>query len=574
MKKIKLNHVAAILLAGALLSGCAGMSKMKKDASDIDYNVTPEILETHAAKVDVEVSVRIPANYFNKNVTLVATPVLKYDGGEKAFAPQTLQGEKVQGNATVVPYATGKTITYKGTIDYDKAMRISDLEVRITAQKGEKSLDFDPVKIAQGVKATATLVQNKPANIIGKDAFQRIIAETKEADLHYLINSANVRWSEMRSEDIKALSEYFKTVEGNAKKEYKGIEVSAYASPDGKQDFNEKLAGKREVTSSKYVKKSMKKAKLADYASEEFFKSNITPEDWDGFKKLMQASNIRDKELILRVLSMYSDPEVREKEIKNISAAFSEVKEEILPKLRRAKFLVKVDNIGKSDEEIKDFAKNNPAELNVEEMLYAATLTKVASEKLAIYETAKKQFASDWRAHNDAGMILFGMGKIDEAKANFDKADQLSANNAVVKNNLGAVELVKGDVADAEVLFGAATGAGNEVNYNLGIVAIKKAQYDLATQQFGECHAVNSALANILAGKYTVALDKLNKNTSDDAMVDYLKAIVGARTNNETLIFSNLKSATAKDASLKAFAKTDLEFYTVFENAEFKAIVE
>lgn len=574
MKKIKLNHVAAMLLAGALLSGCAGMSKMKKNASDIDYNVTPEVLEAHAQKVDVEVSVRIPANYFNKNVTLVATPVLKYDGGEKAFAPKTLQGEKVQGNAMVIPYETGKTITYKGSIDYDKAMRISELEVRMTASKGEKSLDFDPVKIADGVKATATLVQNKPANIIGKDAFQRIIAETKEADLHYLINSSNVRWSEMRSEDIKALSAYFKTVEADAKKEYKGIEVSAYASPDGAEDFNEKLAGKREVSSSKYVKKSMKKAKLSDYANEDFFKSKVTPEDWDGFKKLMQASNIRDKELILRVLSMYTDPEVREKEIKNISAAFSEVKKEILPKLRRAKFIVNVDNIGKTDEQIKDLAKNNPAELNVEELLYAATLTEVASEKLAIYETAKKQFASDWRSHNDAGMILFGMGKIDEAKANFDKADQLSANNSVVKNNLGAVELVKGNVAEAEVLFGAATGAGKEVNYNLGIVAIMKAQYDLAVQQFGDCYAVNSALANILAGKYTIALEKLNKNTSDDAMVDYLKAIVGARTNNNNLIFSNLKSATAKDASLKAFAKSDLEFYTVFENAEFKAIVE
>ena len=242
--------------------------------------------------------------------------------------------------------------------------------------------------------------------------------------------------------------------------------------------------------------------------------------------------------------------------------------------MRRAKFLVNVDNIGKSDEEIKGLAKTNPTELNVEEMLYAATLTKVASEKLAIYTTAKKQFASDWRAHNDAGMILFGMNKIDEAKANFDKADQLSANNPIVKNNLGAVELVNGNVADAEVLFGAATGAGNEVNYNLGIVAIMKAQYNLATTQFGECYAVNSALANILAGKYTIALEKLNKNTSDDAMVDYLKAIIGARTSNENLIFSNLKSATAKDASLKAFAKSDLEFYKVFENDEFKAIVE
>lgn len=574
MKKINFSHVAAILLASTLLSGCAGMSKMKKNASNIDYSVSPEILEAHAEKVDVNINLKIPAGYFNKNVTLIATPVLKYDGGEIAFASQTLQGENVLGNETVIPYKTGKTINYKGSIDYDKAMRISNLEVRIAAKKGDKTLNFDPIKIAQGVRATATLVQNKPVNIFGEDGFQRITTETKDADLHYLINSSDVRLSEMKKDDIKALSDYFKAIESDVKKEYKGIEVSAYASPDGEEDFNEKLASKREESSSKHMKKTMKKAKLSNYTSDEFFKSNITPEDWDGFKKLMEASNIRDKELILRVLSMYSDPEVREKEIKNIASAFSEVKTEILPKLRRAKFSVKVDNIGKSDEEIKTLSKNNPTKLNVTELLYSATLTSVASEQLAIYETAKKQFPTEWRAYNNAGLVLFNMNKIDEAKTNFNRADQLSANNPVVKNNLGAIELAKGNIAEAEVLFGAAAGAGKEVNYNLGIIAIKNAKYDLATQQFGECFSANSALANILAGKYSVALDKLNKNTSNDAIVDYLKAIVGARTNNNSLIFSNLKSAIAKDASLKALAKTDVEFYTVFEHSEFKSIVK
>jgi len=574
MKRSKVISLASLALAGIVLSSCAGLNKMKKEASNIKYQVTPEVLEAHADMVDVKVTVNIPAKYFNKNVVVVATPVLKYEGGEKAFPSKTLQGEKVQGNNTVVPFETGKTITYTGKIPYEQAMRISDLEVRMVGSKGEKSVDFDPYKIADGVIATATMVQNTPRNIVGKDAFQRIIPETQEADLHYLINSSQVRWSEMKAEDVKALKAYLDAVKADENKEYKGVEVSAYASPDGKQDWNEKLAGKREVSSSKYIKKEMKKGKMAEYAAEDFFKSKVTPEDWEGFQKLMKASNIQDKELILRVLSMYSDPEVREKEIRNISAAFDDVKKEVLPKLRRSKFTVNVDLIGKTDAQLKDLAMNNPAELNVEELLFSATLVDSADDKLKIYEAAKKQFSSDWRGFNDAGMILFGMNKVADAKSNFEKADKLSANNAVVKNNLGAVELVNGNVAEAEVLFGAATGAGKEVNYNLGIVSVKKAEYNTAVKHFGECNGVNAALANILDGKYNVALDKLNANTSDAAMVYYLKAVVGARTDNNNLVFTNLETAVAKDAALKATAKTDMEFAKVFEDAKFKAIVE
>lgn len=574
MKRSKVISLASLALAGLVLTSCAGLNKMKKEASDIKYQVTPEVLEAHADMVDVKVVVNIPGGYFNKKAVLVATPVLKFENGEKAFPSKTLQGEKVQGNNTVVPFETGKTITYTGKVPYEQAMRISDLEVRMTASKGEQSVEFDPYKIADGVVATATLVQNNPMNIVGKDAFQRIIPETQEADLHYLINSSQVRWSEMKAEDVKALKAYLDAVKADEKKEYKGVEVSAYASPDGKQDWNEKLAGKREVSSSKYIKKEMKRGKMAEYAAEDFFKSKVTPEDWEGFQKLMKASNIQDKELILRVLSMYSDPEVREKEIRNISAAFDDVKKEVLPKLRRAKFTVNVDLIGKSDAELKDLGMNNPSELNVEELLYSATLVKSADDKLKIYESAKKQFSKDWRGYNDAGMILFGMGKVADAKSNFEKADKLSANNPVVKNNLGAVELVNGNVAEAEVLFGAATGAGKEVNYNQGIVAIMKADYDTAVKHFGDCPSVNAALANILAGKNNVALEKLNANTSDAAMVYYLKAVVGARTDNNNLVFTNLETAVAKDASLKSVAKSDMEFAKVFEDAKFKAIVE
>ncbi len=564
--------IVSVFMAALVIAACSPLNKMKKEAANIKYDVTPDVLEAHADMVDVKIVVNIPAKYFNKNVVVEATPVIKYEGGEKAFNTKVLQGEKVQENNTVVPYETGKTITYTGKVSYENAMRISDLEIRLKGRKGDKSVDFEPMKIAGGVIATATLVQNSPMSIVGKDAFQRIIPENKEADIHYLINSSAVRWGEKKAEDIKALEDFVKAAKANERQELKGFEIKAYASPDGKEDFNEKLATRREATSKKFIKKELRK--VEEFKLEDFFSSKITAEDWEGFRKLMEQSDIQDKELILRVLSMYQDPEVREREIKNISAVFKQIAKDVLPKLRRAQFIMSVDNIGYSDEELKDLIKNNPAELNVEEVLYSATLFDNNADKLYVYEIAKKQFANDWRGFNDAGMVLFNMGKISEAKANFDKADALSANNKIVKNNLGAVELVKGNVANAEVLFGAAAGAGEEVNYNNGIVEIKKANYKQAMNYFGSCKSVNAALACILAGNNNEALQKLNSAEADDAMVYYLKAVVGARTNNEGLIFSNLKAAVAKDASVKGLAKTDMEFAKYFENADFKSIVE
>jgi len=564
--------VVLVFMAAIVIAACSPLNKMKKNAADIKYDVTPDVLEAHADMVDVKVVVNIPAKYFNKNVIVEATPVIKYEGGEKAFNTKVLQGEKVQENNTVVPYETGKTITYTGKVSYENAMRISDLEIRLKGRKGDKSVDFDPIKIADGVIATATLVQNAPLSIIGKDAFQRIIAEDKEADIHYLINSSAVRWGEKKGEDVNVLKEFIKAAKANERQELKGFKIKAYASPDGKHDFNEKLATRREATSKKFIKREMRK--VEEFKLEDFFSSKITAEDWEGFKKLMEASDIQDKELILRVLSMYQDPEVREREIKNISAIFKQIAKDVLPKLRRSQFIMSIDNIGYSDEELKDFVKNNPTELNVEEVLYSATLFDNNADKLYVYEIAKKQFSNDWRGFNDAGMVLFNMGKIADANANFEKADGLSSNNKIVKNNLGAVELVNGNVAKAEVLFGAAAGAGEEVNYNNGIVSIKKADYKQAMNYFGSCKSVNAALACILAGNNNEALQKLNSTKSEHAMVYYLKAVVGARTNNEGLVFSNLKAAVAKDASVKGLAKTDMEFAKYFENAEFKSIVE
>lgn len=572
--KRTLKTVAVFTLAGFVVSSCASLNKMKKMESDIAYKVTPEVLEAKGGQVDLSINATIPAKYFNKKVTLVATPVLKFADGEKAYEPKTLQGEKVQGNNEVVPYAEGKTVSYTGTVPFEDGMRASGLYVKFVGTKGSKTVEYESNKIADGVLATATLVDNAPAIAIGKDAFERITKEEKEAAIYYLINSSQVRSKEKSSDEIKAMEQFIKDAKAAEDLELKNIQIQSYASPDGPMDWNDKLANNREKSADKFVKDNMKRNKIDEYKDLDFFKKFVVAEDWDGFKKAMEESNIQDKELILRVLSMYSDPEVREKEIKNISSAYSAVADQILPKLRRSKFVVNVDRIGKSDEELRELAKSNPSSLNVEELLYSATLFEDNADKLAIYEAAKQQFANDWRGFNDAGMIKFEMGKVAEAKADFQKADQLSANNKVVKNNLGAVELKNGNVQEAEVLFGAATGLGTEVDYNKGIVAIMKGDYAAAVQLFGNCNCVNAALANLLAGNTSVAAQKLNDNQTGDAMVPYLKAVIAARNNDTNAVISNLKDACAKDASLKQTAATDMEFAKLFENADFQAIVK
>ena len=573
--KRTLRTVAVFTLAGFVISSCASLNKMKKMEKDIAYKVTPEVLEAKGGQVDLKIDATIPAKYFNKKVTLVATPVLKFqNGGEKAYEPKTFQGEKVQGNNEVVPYAESKTVSYNGSVPLEEGMRVSGLYVKFVGSKGAKSVDYESRKIADGVLATATMVNNAPAIAIGADQFERITKEEQEAAIYYLINSAQIRTKEIKSEDIKAMEKFIKDAKAAEDMELKNIQIQSYASPDGPMSLNEKLADNREGAADKFVKNSMKKNKIDEYKNLDFFKKYVVAEDWEGFKKAMEASNIRDKELILRVLAMHSDPEVREREIKNISSAFSTIADQILPKLRRSKFIVNAERIGKSDEQIRDLAKSNPSALNVEELLYAATLFDNNGDKLAIYETAMKQFPNDWRGFNDAGMILFEMGKVDQAKADFQKADQMSANNKVVKNNLGAVALKNGNVKEAEVLFGAATGVGNEVNYNKGIVAIMNGDYKAAVDYFGKCNCENAALANLLAGNNNEAAKKLNDNKSDSALSSYLKAVVAARNNDTNAVLSNLKAACAKDAAMKQLAATDLEFAKLFENADFKAIVK
>lgn len=366
------------------------------------------------------------------------------------------------------------------------------------------------------------------------------------------------------------MKEYTKEAFEAERKELKGIEVSAYASPDGALDLNTRLSEKREGTSSSYVANQLKKDKI-----EAELKSKFTPEDWDGFKELMEKSDIQDKELILRVLSMYSDPEVREREIKNLSQAFTSVADNILPQLRRAKITASVDLIGKTDEEIAELADSNPSALNPAELLYAATLTEDKEKQLYIYGAMTEVYPKDWRGYNNKGMVLAQQMKFAEAKPLFEKAETLAPNEPIIKNNLGACALVAGDVAKAEELFGAASGAGPEVNNNLGIVAIKKGEYDKAVKLLNGSNTPNEGLAKIMAGDNSGALKALENCPWEGCyMTEYFKAVVGARTAKENLMYESLEKAVSMNADLKAKIATDLEFAKYFGEARFQEIVK
>ncbi len=571
MKKIRSYFI--LILAAAVLSGCSGLNKMKKDAGDIRYDVTPKILEAHGGMVNVTIKGTFPEKYFNKKATLEVTPVLTYAGGETAFDKvQVLQGEKVQTNNKVITYSGGD-FTYTSTIPFKEAMKMSELVLRTKASAGNKILDFEPVKLADGVIATSTLVEKHGMPVIMKDNFVRIIPETQTAKINYVINRSDIRSTELKSEDIRLLKEYISQVSTNPDRQLKGVVVSSYASPDGKFDFNEKLSGNRGTSADRFIKREFVKIEAAK--ADGFFSSLTTAEDWDGFKTEVENSLIPDKELILRVLSMYSDPEVREKEIRNMSTAFEALKTDILPKLRRSKMMVNVDKIGKTDEQILELMRSDLKALDLEEMLYAGTLTSDANEKLKFYQAVAENYPKCIRAHNNVGHTLLGLGKPDEALAAFEKAKALQ-NNDVVKNNIGFVYLVKGDIAKAEELFTSMTAATDESKWGLGVIAITKGEYDKAVNNFGTEPCFNLALAQYLKGdvnKAKATLDSM-KELCKCGKPSYLKAIVGARLDDKTYMLNGLKEAIGFKADWKAYAKTDLEFAKFFTDAAFIAAVQ
>ena len=570
MKKLNFKVLATAFATAIIVSACGGVDKMKEAANSLKINVTPKILVEKGGKVTANISINIPEKYVNKAAILETKAFIVYEGGEVELGTKTIQGEKVQDNNMVINSKTGGSYNVEGTVDYVKEMRNSRLEIRFVAKIKDKELPFVyDGKVADGVISTSQLVENGAQPIIMSHDFERVTSEVQKADILYMINQAALRNSELKKEDVKLLQKFIKDVKANERKELKSAKVSSYASPDGELKLNERVSSNREKTANRFINKELKRAKIKDANVE----TTTVAEDWDGFKELMQASEISDKELILRVLSMYSDPVVREKEIKNLSAAFTEVAEKILPKLRRSQLFVEANITGYSDEEIMALVESDFDSLKEVEKLYAATLYTDLNKKLDIYTKAHQAHPESIRAINNMAYILIEQGKLDEAKANLDKALALNESHPVVLNNLGVIALKKNEIEKAEGLFNKATEAGEAVQNNLGIVYIIKGEYANAITKFGVNESFNKGLALVLANKNAEAIATLSNVKEQTAMVDYVKAIAYAKNADEANMLASLQAAFEKDASLKAFAKTDLEFANYFEMESFKGIV-
>jgi len=572
MRNIK--NFAIFILAAAVLSSCGGLNKMVKDSALVNYNVNPEVLEMHGGEVDLTIDVNYPAKYFNKKAVVTLTPVVRYEGGETTLDPLVLQGEDATDNYKLISYDAGGNAKLSTTFTYEDAMKMSELYYNVTAAIKDKTADLGEVKLADGIIVTPLLVQNNPKVINFDNHFKQIVPESYEADIKYVINRADVRRSEIKKDELGGLNETLKAADENERLELKGIEVSAYASPDGELDLNTKLADKRQTTAKKYLAGQLKKADIE--VAEELMSLLATPEDWEGFKAAMEASDIQDKEMILRVLSMHSDPVVREQEIKNLTAAFEVIKEEILPQLRRSKFTVNMDKIGWSDEEIVALISSDIDTLVLEELLYAATLVKDKEVKLTVLTQATKVAPGCLRAHNNQGVVLYNMGKMEEAAASF-KAAKAIKDHDIINNNIGAIALKGDDVAAAKEAFTASLGAGANVNYNLGIISIKEGEYETAVNYFGSDPSYNAALAMYLKGDSEGAWRTAANLEMKGGMGYYLRAVIAAGQDKPEAALENLKLAVENCGSaqyIKDLAAKDLEFAKLFETAEFKAIVE
>lgn len=553
------------LIAAVVMLASCNKSLPKPD----EITVNPSPLEKVGNKVNAEITGTFPEKKFAKKGVLTVTPVLKFDGQEVLGDPVTYVGEKAKENGKTVNYKNGGTYKQSCSFDYVPAMRKSELYLRFEAKVGKKVIEIPDLKIADGVVATSELADARDNKTAGTpDKFQRVIQELTEADIKFLIQSAELRSAETKSEGVKNLQAAIKDAKEAERKEISKIEVAGYASPDGGMSLNENLAKNRQKAAANFLKKDLKKNKVNTA-----IESNITAEDWEGFRKAMENSNMQDKDLVLRVLSMYSDPEEREAQIKNLSAVYGTIAEEILPALRRSRLILTTDLIGKSDDEIREIAKKDASQLSVEELLYAATLTEDKAEKLAIYKQAADQY-NDYRAWNSMGQIYFSNGDIAEARRCYSKALEIQPNDPDVNYNAGVAAIADGDLAKAEEYLGKAAGTKANLNAALGTLYTAKGDYNAAKKAYGETASNNAAVQQILDEDYAGAAKTLANVKEPNATTAYLKAIVGARTNDKAAVYENLKSAIAQDASLKARAAQDIEFAKFAEDAEFQAIVK
>ena len=542
-----------------LLTSCSG--KLGALSAD-NFTVTPNPLETQVGKVPATVNGTFPEKYMKKKAVVTVTPELRYADGQVVRGQgTTFQGEKVQGNDQTILYQVGGRYTMKTSFDYLNCNK-ADMYLTFDAKVGKKQVEVPAVKVAEGIIATSELYKNtlKSAQAaVAPDAFQRINAQKQEANIKFLIQQATLRQSELKNNSVQEFVKLLEQINNDREGlNLKDVEVSAYASPDGGYDLNDKLAAQRQQATEKYVQQQLKKAKLTDASVD----AKYTAEDWDGFQELVKASNIQDKDVILRVLSMYKDPQEREQQIKNISSAFRELADGILPQLRRSRMIINYETVGRSDEQIQQQLKADPKQLSVEEMLYAATLVDNNNAKEDIYKATSEVYPNDARSYNNIASMEYAAGNLDAAQKYIEQAQKANGSLPEAAANLGLIALCKGDIQSAENYIAKATGA-NGLAEVLGNLNLAKGNYAQAEQDFKDVYSNSAALAQILNKNYASAAVTLKYVKNPDATTDYLKSILAARMGNTSEAAEALRAAIAKDSSYAKYAANDLELLNV-----------
>ncbi|WP_308262289.1 tetratricopeptide repeat protein [Prevotella sp.] len=549
-KNLFILSAASVLM----MSSCSKLGALSAD----NFTVTPNPLETQAGQVPATINGTFPEKYMKKKAVVTVTPELRYADGQVAKGNSaTFQGEKVMGNDQTISYKVGGRYTMKTAFNYVPDMQKSEMYLTFDARIGKKQQKVPAVKVANGVIATSELYKKTLASesgIIAPDTFQRVNEKKQEANIKFLINQANIRKSELKNNSVQEFVEMLKKI--NADREgfnIQNVEIQAYASPEGGVKLNDKLAGKRKNESEKYVKGTLKHNKVnAD------IDAHYTAQDWDGFQKLVAASNLQDKDVILRVLSMYEDPQEREQQIRNMSAGFRELADGILPELRRSRLIINYETIGRSDEQIEQQYKDDAAKLSSDELLYLATFDKTPAEQEAIYTKATQIYDKDYRAYNNLAALALAKGDKAAAQKYAEKAASLGSDTPEAQANMGLLALVNGNVQDAERAISKSANSEN-VKAALGALNIAKGNYAQAEQYFGKTNSNTAALAQLLNKNYAAAAKTLDKVQNPNAMTDYLHAVVAARRGNKFAASSYLKEALQKDPSLKQYAENDLE---------------
>ena len=558
MKKINFYVMALTAIA---LSSCSKLGNLGAD----NFKVTPTPLEAVGGEVPATINGTFPVKYMKKKAVVTVTPVLKYNGKEVAGQSATFQGEKVEDNNTSISYKLGGTYTMKTTFAYENGMEQSDLYARFDAKLGKKKVSVPEVKIGYGVVTTSELLGRSIGSAsTAQDAFQRVIEQKHEANIKFLIGQANLRTSELSSVSIQDLVKILKEINDmQEERALQGIDVSAYASPDGAYNINEKLAERRQNVSADYVRQQMKKAKVNGDVNVRY-----TAEDWDGFQELVSKSNLQDKDLILRVLSMYQDPEEREQQIRNMSSVYTEIASGIMPELRRARLMVNYEVIGRSDDQILDQYNADPSKLSVDELLYGANeLVEDDATRKQWYQTTTRLYPNDYRAYNNLAKLALQDGDEAAAKAYLAKAKAVDTKAPEANANMALIALKDGDKQAAQTYMSQASGS-DTFNDIMGQLNIANGNYSAAAANLQNSKTNAAALAQILNKDYASANRTLANVQKPDATTSYLKAIVGARTGDSGVVKSNLQAAISQDASLGERARKDLEF------SNYRSVVE